>query len=470
THYFYTVKTVIGSLVGNASNEAEGYGKMPATIATLTATQGTQTGKVVLGWTSSPDATGYEIWRATSTTGTPSKITTLTTMPANSYEDTTVSGVASYFYTIKTIVGTLTGSASNQVEGWANGAPTAASVTVTASSTSASAATAVTVTDPNVTAGKTETYTLTITNPPTAGTLTIVGGKFVYTPPADGLFSGPLTFDYTVTDKGGAVYATTGNINVVCGSPTITAFTLPLTSVAQASPFDANATYSLPVCSTNGQIKVDILDSNSVVVVAGTPVTTPNGAGQAHTFTSAGVIAAGSYTVRMTATSDSGTATKTAILTVKAVNLPTLGISPGLSVTVGEETVTATLSNPPAVNCPFTSDPAVAIADSSQCYVSFNTPPSGMSLDNGGPLPSMSGIIDTAGSYPITAEIFKHDGTALQKIGQVSKTVVAACTAPAVISFDIPALLPYEVPNYASTYKAYSCNGAVRLVTAPRPR
>ena len=460
THYFYTVvaKNPVGS--GPDSDQNEGYGKVPATLA-ITATQGTLTGKVALGWTSNPDATAYQVWRSTTAAGTATQVATLTAMPASGYEDTTVSGISSYFYTVKTVVGTLVGSASNEVEGWANGAPTAATASLTASSTSASAATGPTVTDPNVTAGKTETYTLVITTQPDIGVLTLVGNKFVYTPPADGLFSGPLTFEFTATDKGGSVISGTGAINVVCGSPTISAFTLPLTSVTQATPFDANATFSLPVCATNGQIKVDVLDSNSVVVVAGTPLTTPNGAGLTHTFTSAGVITAGSYTVRMTATSDSGTTNKTATLTVKAVNLLSLSISPGLSVTVGEETVTATLSNPSVVNCPFTGDPAVASANPSQCYISFNTPPSGMSIDNGGALPAMSGIIDTAGSYPITAEVFKHDGTALQKIGQVSKTVVAACTAPAVINFDIPALLPYEVPNYASTYKAYSCNGAL---------
>ncbi len=62
------------------------------------------------------------------------------------------------------------------------------------------------------------------------------------------------------------------------------------------------------------------------------------------------------------------------------------------------------------------------------------------------------------GTYPITAEVYKHNGTALQKIGQVSKTVTASCASPTISSVNIPALLPYEVPNYGATYKAFSCN------------
>lgn len=459
-HYFYTVvaKSPVGS--GPDSDQNEGYGKVPTTLA-ITATQGMQNGKVILAWTSNLDATGYQIWRSTTAGGTATQVATLTAMPASSYEDATVSGVSSYFYTIKTVVGTLVGSSSNEAEGWANGAPTSASASLTASSTAASAATSPTINDPNVTAGKTETYALTITTQPTAGSLTIIGGKFVYTPPPDGLFSGPLSFEFTATDKGGATISGTGSINVVCGNPTISSFTLPLTSVTQASPFESSATYSLPVCSTNGQIKVDVLDGNSVVVASGTPLSTPNGADQSNTFTNTGILTAGSYTVRMNATSDSGSTTKTATLTVKAVNLPTLSISPGLSVTVGEEIVTATISNPATVNCPFTSDPATATADPTQCYITFTSPPSGMSIDSSGAFPAMSGIIDTAGSYPIMAEVYKHNGTSLQKIGQVSKTVTASCSAPSITNLDIPALLPYEVPNYASTYKAYSCNGAL---------
>jgi len=85
-------------------------------------------------------------------------------------------------------------------------------------------------------------------------------------------------------------------------------------------------------------------------------------------------------------------------------------------------------------------------------------PPPGMTVDNSGALPSMSGTIEAAGSFPITAEVHKFDGSKLVKIGEVSKTVAVACTSPVISSLDIPALLSYEEPNYNATYKAYACN------------
>jgi len=187
THYFYTVvgKNSIGSTPDSA--QAEGWSKIPPAITTLTATQGTITNKVKLVWAADADATGYEIWRSTTAGGTSTKIATITA-PAASMDDITVSGAASYFYTIKTVVNSVTSLSSNEVEGWANVAPTGASATLTTTSTTTSLATLPTINDPNVIAGKAETYALSITTPPTSGTLAIVGGKFIYTPAADGFF------------------------------------------------------------------------------------------------------------------------------------------------------------------------------------------------------------------------------------------------------------------------------------------
>ncbi|WAK04360.1 hypothetical protein [Methylobacter sp. YRD-M1] len=462
THYFYTVigKNLIGS--GPDSEQDEGYGKLPAIITGLSASQGTQTGKITLTWPTDPDATAYEIWRAKSPTGTPAKIATATATSSNgnaSYDDTTVTDVNSYFYLVKTVVDSLTGSAGNQAEGWANGAPTQASVALTTSSTVPSAETAPVITDPNVTAGQTESFTLAITQQPTTGNVAIVADKFVYTPPADGLFSGDLTFEFTVTDKGGSVLTGAGTAKVVCGAPVISAFTLPQDSIQQATQFQSNATYSLPACSTHSQMKVDVLDSNNDVVVSGAPVAAPNGTDLTHTFTHKGLLTPGTYAVRMTASSDSGLATQTASLTVKAINLPTLNITPGLSVNAGEDTMTASLNKPATVDCPFTSEQATAMADSSRCYVTFTTPPAGMTVDTSGELPVLSGVFESVGSYPIVAAVYKFDGFDLLKIAELSRTVAVSCSAPSISSLAIPALLPDEAPNYELNYKAFACNG-----------
>ena len=57
THYFYTIvaKNPVGSGPDSAQNE--GYGKVPAVVSSLSATQGTVTDKVHLAWTENPDAT-----------------------------------------------------------------------------------------------------------------------------------------------------------------------------------------------------------------------------------------------------------------------------------------------------------------------------------------------------------------------------------------------------------------------------
>ncbi len=457
THYFYTV--VAKNSVGSSpdSDQAEGWGKMPGVVSDLTASQGTLTNKVGLNWSAVVDATGYEVWRTSTSGGSSTKIATLTAS-ASSMDDTTVSGVASYFYTVKTIIGLLKGSPSIEAEGWANAAPTEASATLTTTSTEPSLATPPTIIDPNITAGKTETYSLSITTSPATGTLAIVDNKFVYTPPADGLYSGTLTFEFSATDKGGETITGNGIINVICNGPSISSFTLPQSSILQATAFETHGTYSLPACSANGNINVDVFDSDNNIVSSGSPISTSNGENIDYTFTNGGLINTGTYTVRMTAFSNSGTDSKTATLTVTNVNLPVLSISPSLNITVGEETVAAALSNPTVINCPFTNDAAAAQADPDKCYVVLVNPPPGMTVDNSGTLPSMSGTIEAAGSFPITAEVHKFDGSKLVKIGEVSKTVAVACAPPVISSLDIPALFSYEEPNYSATYKAYACN------------
>lgn len=429
----------------------------PPTITSLSATQGTVTGKVTLTWIPDASATNYEVWRSTTSGGTGTKIATLTA-PASGYNDTTVTGASSYFYTVKIVINTQTGAEGNQVEGWANRAPTAATAALTTDSTTASAATAPAITDPNVTAGQTETFTLAITTQPNTGTLTLVNNNFVYTPPANGAFSGSLTFAFTATDKGGESVTGSGTINVLCDPPTISTLNLPITNVLESTSFDANSTYTFPACSNNSKVKLDILNSSNAVVNAGTLTSITNGTNLTRTFTTTGIANLGNYTVRLTASSDSGTVTKTASLTVDAVHLPTLSVSPSLSVNVGE-TITAALNEPADVNCPLTINQSIATSDHSKCYVSFTSIPTGLVLDNSGTLPALSGPIESGGS--ITAEIYKHNGTALAKVGQVSKTVVAQCLPPSITTLNIPDLLPHDLPNYNATYKAYSCNGTL---------
>jgi fibronectin type 3 domain-containing protein len=460
TGYYYTV--VAKNAAGSAPDSAQalGWGKVPAPVNTLTATEGTKNAKVTLSWASDPDAIGYEVWRSTSSGGAATKIATLPA-PSSGMDDTTVSGVSSHYYKVYALVGPMISAAGNEAEGWANAAPTSATVTMTATSTTPSDATSPTVVDPNVTAGKPESYTIAITTQPATGTLTLQSNNFVYTPPADGLFSGDLTFAFTVTDKGGLTITGAGVISVICPSPSIESFTLTKSNILQASQFQSSATFSVPACSTSSSVWVDVIDSNSAVVVGGIPISTVNGSNLTQAFTSKGPVDPGSYTVRLTADNHSGITTKTESLTVTAVNLPTLSILPGLNVVAGQDIVMASLSKPGNANCPLTKDPAVATADPSKCYVMFATPPPAMTISTAGTLPILMGPVETDGSFPITAEVHKFDGTDLVKVGEVSQTVIAACNAPVISALDIPSLLPYEQPSYGATYKAFACSDSL---------
>lgn len=464
TPQFYTVVAKNDEQPGNIlfspdSDQDVGFGKIVPVMTDVTASQGTSTGNIRLQWPSHPDATGYEIWRASSPTAPPTKIATLTSVPVSSYQDSTVQGVASYFYTLKVIVGSLIGPQSNLAEGWANAPPTAAVLTLSAGSTVASELTLPTITDPNVTAGKSEAFTYSITEQPTAGTLSINSGSFLYTPPADGKFSGTLSFKFRVTDKGGATLVSNGTINVLCANPTISSLSLPVSSVLQAAPFYADATYSFPECSTHSRVKLDVLDGNSVEVVSGINQSTPKGINQVRPFLSHGIASLGTYIVRLTAASDSGSTSKTALLTVNAINLPNLTVSPSQQVIINETPVQAKLTHPTQINCPFTTDLAAAMTDPSKCHLTLHSSAPGLVRDNSGDLPALSGIISGAGNYDIIAEVFKHDGTAMVKVGQVIRNTVVSCAAPVINTLDIPKLLPNEIPRYSAVYKAYSCNG-----------
>jgi len=115
-HYFYTIVSYDLLFEGPNSAQVEGWGKMPAAIADLTATQNTIIGKVSLSWTPNVDATGYEIWRSDTAAGTSARLSTIGA--ASSFDDTTVVGTSHYFYTVKVKVGSLVSPASNQAEGW----------------------------------------------------------------------------------------------------------------------------------------------------------------------------------------------------------------------------------------------------------------------------------------------------------------------------------------------------------------
>jgi fibronectin type 3 domain-containing protein len=456
--FYYTVKTKVSSLVGPAGNEAAGWSKQPAPISTLTASLGTVTSAISLSWTADPEASSYEVWRSTSSGGSASLIGNPT---SSNFVDSTTQGVAYYYYTVKTKVGGAVGPVGNEAKGFANAAPTSASVTLATTSYVPSAETLPIVVDPNIDAGQGENLSFAITEQTTSGMVSISNGKFKYTPPVDGSFSGPLSFKFVVTDRGGQTFTANGSVNVSCTAPSISALS-PTTPVLIATEFSSSITYSIPACSKTKQIDINILDNNNVSVSSTVLQNITTGIGNVALFNTKGLSKSGTFSVKAHIATDIGEDVKSAQLVVKPVNLPVMGILPSTSVIDGQDTIDVTLQNPSVVNCQFTSDKSTALADASKCLVELSTPPYGLTIDNSGALPSLHGIIQNSGQYTIDATVSKFNGQDLLVVGKVSKTIIASCPQSTINSFSTTSnLLPYIKPTYKFNYDALACNGAL---------
>jgi len=185
-------------------------------INNTSATQGTVTGKVDLTWELHASYQDYSVYRSDTLGLEGTKIAELT--GATSYSDTSAVSNSIYFYSIKGVKSTgEIGVFGEQVLGYANVAPTSTSLTINTYSDRASDAIAPDVTDLNTTNYQHEDFTVTILTQPAQGLVAVKsanrGGaeiegmpfsdSVIYTPPADGLFSGEVSFTYRITDRGG---------------------------------------------------------------------------------------------------------------------------------------------------------------------------------------------------------------------------------------------------------------------------
>jgi fibronectin type 3 domain-containing protein len=462
THYFYTVvaKNKTGSSPDSA--QAEGWGKALAAVNTLTATRGTVTNGIQLDWTPNPDATSYDIYRSGATTGqdpaSDGTYVLIDNVSTNAYLDPQ-SGTAMFFYKLIAKTSTVSSVFGNETGGWANVPVTSASVEISTDWQTTSPSVAPDITDPNVLAGQVESFALAVTSQPGAGSVAVVSGAFVFTPPADGLFSGDQNFGFTVTDKGGAFVNATGVIHVACAAPTIHSSAVEEGSILPVSTFTGTAKFSLPTCGSNGQITIDVLNADGTVLLAGELAPVGNGTDIIKSTVTKGPLAAGNYLARFTVQNNLGAVTATRPLKVDPVIPPTMAISPAFTVVSGVDVVNATLSSPDDVNCPFVSDQAAAISDASKCFVQFDDIPPGMVADANQSLPSLAGIVTDDGDYPITAGVYRFDGTIPVKVASVTENITTTCDAPVITRLTAPDdKLPHIVPTYAFKYTANTCN------------
>ncbi len=457
--YFYSVKSVGAIGVSDYSDQAQGWAKVPKVINNLTATQGTELGKVVLNWGTDVDATGYQIWRATSGTATPVLLATLTS-PVFTYTDSNVTGVNQYDYSVNTVVNSQVSTKGNLAQGWADVGPSSASVpTITTNSVSMSQPVTPAVIDPNLAAGEPDTMTFAISQQPEVGAVSIVKGQFIYTPSDDGFFSGHLNYGFSATDKAGAMVEGQGGIVVTCDNTVINNFQSASTNVSQMQTITTNANYTVLNCAKDPVGQVDILDSSNNVVAVGAPVTLNNGLGLVQRFENAGVTKPGSYTLRLTITSSAGQAVQSSSIVVLPVNLPSIEINPDKGVNTAT-TLQVSLKPPTQRNCEFSDDRNAVIADNSLCYVSFTDFPKGLLVDTRGVLPLLTGDVLTSGQYSVTADVSRADNLGhLQSIGQVSAPLSVECSSSYLTTFAITNKKPiaYDRLEFTGQYAAFDC-------------
>lgn len=463
THYFYTVvaKNALG--VSTDSDQAEGWAKVPRIISDLAASQGTVTDKVRLTWTPVSDATGYEIWQSTTAAGVPTKIATASASP---YDDSTVSGAAVYYYTVKAVVGTLVGSNSNQASGYANKAPKAVSLSINSVSASSapSSATLPEIIDPNIVAKEPESLTYAVLSQPSAGTVTASANGFVYTPSPTSAISGNLSFTFSVTDKGGATINGTGHVVLYC-SAVINNINLSSFYLEQ-TPLNISYSYNLGLCAPDAYNYLQVSDGMGQVVVNSDTYINGNGDNIQKTITIPPLLSEnGPYYLFLQITPDTTYPNEDyqlLDLNIEKINLPQLTVNPSLNVSVGDNTqINATLTPPANVNCPFTTNLTQAQADPTQCYVNFTAIPPGLTQDTSGALPKLTGIVTDGGRFPITATISKSNGTSWVDIGTLTQSLVSGCVDPDITGLTgSDNVLPFVPLTFDFKYSTFACAGS----------
>jgi fibronectin type 3 domain-containing protein len=117
--YYYWVKTCTATLCSDFSASDTGWRK-PLAPTGLAASDGVYTDKVTLSWTGSVGAISYQVYRATSATGTK---TGPSTTAATSINDTTATPGVTYWYWVKACRGANCSDFSIYDTGWRNIAP-----------------------------------------------------------------------------------------------------------------------------------------------------------------------------------------------------------------------------------------------------------------------------------------------------------------------------------------------------------
>jgi fibronectin type 3 domain-containing protein len=117
--YYYWVKACIGSKCSSFSAYDTGW-RMLTPLSSIQASNGTYTDKVRVYWSTSWGATSYEVYRASSSVGTKTKIGSPS---GTSLEDTSATPGITYYYWVKACSGPRCSDFSPHDDGWRNLTP-----------------------------------------------------------------------------------------------------------------------------------------------------------------------------------------------------------------------------------------------------------------------------------------------------------------------------------------------------------
>jgi cellulose 1,4-beta-cellobiosidase len=109
TKYYFTAKAVGSSGTSGASNEASAIPILSAPTGVTATVSGSS---IVISWTAVSNATGYSVYRGTTSGG--EGTTAIGTSTTTSYTDSSVTAGTTYYYTVKATSSTSASGASNE--------------------------------------------------------------------------------------------------------------------------------------------------------------------------------------------------------------------------------------------------------------------------------------------------------------------------------------------------------------------
>lgn len=411
--FTFSVTDRAGSSVNGVASGTIDPGVPPKPLG-FVVSQGTRLGAVALTWDVAPGSRQYLVSRSqTRDAATPPVIATVDT---NAFLDTNTTPGATYYYRIQGVGVAGVGVYSEEVSGYSDTPPTAATATAsTIFNIPVEFRPSILDPDPN------ESHALAITAQPANGVVAITpdGRSFNYTPNTG--FSGIDAFTFTATDVAGAAVSGSGSISVGCPTPTLTALSLSQPKIFANSGFTVSTSYGNTSCPVALNALFEVLNGTTVVASQASNAL-PGAVSAPLAFTVDG-LQSGSYTLRVTVTDTvtNQSRVETSALAVPAYRMPSFTAT----ALVFADLDTATIAVGRSDDCALTSNRSAAIADHSLCFYEVTNIPTGLIFDAAQTYPTWRGRPSVPGTYAPTLTVYQYDDLgAARQLGQIVRSSV----------------------------------------------